>query len=121
LFGYAPIDYFGILYNRKEGENMMFETIRPSDIEKYIGQNNIIIIDLRDTMEYQDGHIPTAINIPYEEFEYKKNLISKNYLIILYCHRGSISLAVARDLSKEGFQVKNIYGGINAYRGRIEK
>ncbi len=120
LFGYAPIDYSRILYYRNEGENMMFETIRPSDIEKYIGQNNIII-DLRDTIEYQQGHIPSAINIPYEEFEYKKDLLSKNYLIILYCHRGSISLALARDLSKEGFLVKNIYGGINAYRGRLEK
>lgn len=99
----------------------MFEMIRPSDIEKYIGQNNIIIIDLRDTIDYKRGHIPTAINIPYEEFEYKKSQLNKNNIIILYCHRGSLSLALARNLSAEGYQVKNIYGGINAYRGRKEK
>lgn len=100
---------------------MMFETIRPSDIEKYIGQNDIIIIDLRDDIEYKQGHIPSAINIPYEEFEYRKSQLSKYDLIILYCHRGSISIALARDLSKEDFEVKNIYGGINAYRGKLEK
>lgn len=100
---------------------MMFETIRPSDIEKYIGQNDTIIIDLRDDIEYKRGHIPSAINIPYEEFEYRKSQLSKNYLIILCCHRGSLSIALSRDLSKEGFQVKNIYGGINAYRGKLEK
>lgn len=121
MFDYAPIDLNGILYYRNEGDNMMFEMIRPSDIEKYIGQNNIIIIDLRDTMEYKRGHIPSAINIPYEEFHYRKSQLSKNNLIILYCHRGSLSLTLARDLSQEGYQVKNIYGGINAYRGRIEK
>jgi len=99
----------------------MFETIRPSDISKYIGQNNVIIIDLRDTNEYNQGHIPSAFNVPFEEFDHIKSQLSKEMLIILYCHRGSISLALARDLSKEGYQVKNIYGGINAYRGKLEK
>lgn len=98
---------------------MAFETIRAKDIENYIGKSNVQIIDIRDCAEYKRGHIPTSINIPYEEFENKKSQISINSVLILYCDRGNLSLFLARDLNKEGYQVKNIYGGIRAYRGRI--
>ena len=41
--------------------------------------------------------------------------------MILYCERGNLSLLLARDLSNEGYMVKNIYGGLNAYRGYLEQ
>lgn len=97
---------------------MAFETIRAKDIENYIGKNNVKIIDIRDYREYKQGHIPTAINIPYKEFENRKSQLDHCELI-LYCDRGNLSLFLARDLSKEGYEVKNIYGGIRAYRGKV--
>ncbi|MDF2611378.1 MAG: hypothetical protein K0R92_2852 [Lachnospiraceae bacterium] len=100
---------------------MSFETISAKEMENYIGKNSVQIIDLREPHMYRMGHIPTAINLPYEDFEYNKNRVLGNNEIILYCQRGSISLVLARDLSKEGYHVKSIYGGMNAYRGYIEK
>jgi rhodanese-related sulfurtransferase len=100
---------------------MAFETIRAKDIENYIGKYNSQIIDIRNYKEYKKGHIPTAVNIPYKEFEYKKNQLPINHELILYCDRGNLSLLLARDLSKEGYQVKNIYGGIRAYRGIMDQ
>lgn len=97
---------------------MAFDTIRAKDINNYIGKSNIII-DLRDQMEYLEGHIPTAINIPYEDFEKEKYSLSSNVELILYCDRGNLSLILARDLSNEGYLVKSIYGGISAYRGKL--
>ncbi len=98
---------------------MAFETIRAKDIVNYIGRNDVLIIDLRDRIDYQRGHIPTAINIPYDDFENIKSSFNFNVELILYCDRGNLSLLLARDLSKEGYQVKNIYGGIGAYRGKM--
>jgi rhodanese-related sulfurtransferase len=100
---------------------MSFETISAKEIEKYIGKNNVQIIDLREPNEYSAGRIPYAINIPYEDFDYMKDQIFHDREIILYCQRGNISLYLSRDLSKESYHVKSIYGGINAYRGPIEK
>lgn len=102
------------------GASMTFETIRAKDIEEYIGKPNTFIIDIRDVDEYSTGHIPTALNIPYLDFDYYKNSILKEWLLILYCDRGNLSLLLARELSKEGYQVKNIYGGLHAYRGVLE-
>ncbi len=98
---------------------MSFETIRPGDIEKYIGRPNVLIVDLRDKIEYDAGHIPGAVNIPYEDLEDYANRFRKNDLLIFYCDRGNISLLAARDLGKLGYQIKSLYGGLRQYRGRL--
>ncbi len=99
---------------------MNFETISAKEIDKYLSDNKVMIIDIRSPYEYNDGHIPTAINIPYQEFCRLKNKLDKEKTLILYCERGGTSIVLSRDLSKEGYNVKNIYGGINAYRGPIQ-
>lgn len=101
------------------GDGMNFETIRAKDVEMYIGKPGILIVDIRDEDDFIRGHIPTAINIPYLDFDYQKRAISYEVLLILYCDRGNLSLLLARELSQEGYQVKNIYGGLNAYRGPL--
>jgi Rhodanese-related sulfurtransferase len=98
---------------------MAFETIRAKDIDNYIGKYYVLIIDLREPHEYQKGHIPTAVNIPFLDFDNKKSDLPSDCLLILYCDRGNLSLLLARELSNDGYQVKNIYGGIQAYRGQL--
>jgi rhodanese-related sulfurtransferase len=100
---------------------MSFDTIKTSDILKYIGMANVLIIDLRDKKDYDKGHIPSAVNIPYEELEDNKEYIRHDYLLIFYCDRGNVSLLAARDLMKDGYNIKSLYGGIHAYRGKLDK
>lgn len=107
---------------RIEGDYLMsLDSIGAKEVINYIGKNNIIIIDLRSHISYQRGHIPTAINIPYNQVEYKLDTIPSCKELILYCERGNLSLLLGRELSQLGYQVKSIYGGINAYMGRLEK
>jgi rhodanese-related sulfurtransferase len=100
---------------------MSFDTIKTNDIVKYIGKANVLIIDLRDLVEYDAGHIPTAVNIPYEELEAQKHWLNRNNLLIFYCDRGNISLLAARDLIKDGYNIKSLYGGLRAYHGKLER
>lgn len=100
---------------------MSFDTIQTNEIVKYIGKRNVLIIDLRDCDEYNAGHIPTAVNIPYAELEEQKVKLQRNYLLIFYCGRGNVSLLAARDLMKDGYNIKSVYGGIRAYHGRLER
>ncbi len=99
---------------------MSFDTIKTNDILKYVGLPNVLIIDLRDEEDYEKGHIPTAINIPYDDLYTKKSYLNHNNLLILYCDRGHVSLLASRDLMKDGYNIKSLYGGIHAYRGKIE-
>ncbi|HHU75109.1 MAG TPA: rhodanese-like domain-containing protein [Clostridiales bacterium] len=100
---------------------MSFDTIRANEIFKYIGMPNVLIIDLRDEHKYKAGHIPSAINIPYEELEERKNELQGKYFLIFYCDRGNISLLAARDLIKDGYNIKSLYGGLRAYHGKLER
>ena len=106
---------------------MGFENIRPQEIFRYKGNGTGILIDLRNRREYIQSHIPGAVCIPYEELgkhipELKRWSIQsfRNYgqsSLILYCDRGNTSLRAARDLFNQGFDVKNVYGGISSYNG----
>lgn len=100
---------------------MSVSTIPAKNMNSYIGKDNIIIIDLRSKNEYINGHIPTAINVPYEEFLQRKIDLKTNNVIILYCERGNLSLLASRQLSNQGYRVISIYGGIHAYRGELCK
>lgn len=106
---------------------MSFENIRPEHIFRQCGNGSGLIIDLRDRTEYTREHIPGAVSIPYEEL--RSNIPKlKNWTmqcnrrfghssLILYCDRGNTSLRASRDLNGLGFTVKNVYGGISAYKG----
>lgn len=100
---------------------MEFNTVPAKELDSYINKYNTVIIDLRDEKEYLKGHIETAVNLPYEQFEEWRYKLGKYYEIILYCDRGSSSLLVARELSRQGHKIVNIYGGIHAYRGKLTK
>jgi rhodanese-related sulfurtransferase len=100
---------------------MSFDTIRTNEIVKYIGNPNALIIDLRDRHEYDSGHIPGAVNIPYDELDNHASHFQAKQQLIFYCDRGNISLLAARDLMKYGYNMKSLYGGIRAYRGKLEK
>lgn len=100
---------------------MSLDIISANEIDKYIGKQNVRIIDLRNKILYEQGHIPTAINIPYKEFEKRINEIPKYTDLILYCERGNLSQMLGRKLSQSGYEVKSLYGGMLAYNGRIEK
>ncbi|WP_167955633.1 rhodanese-like domain-containing protein [Anaerosporobacter faecicola] len=103
------------------GDDMCFETISAKALTTFMHNANYILLDLREYSDYQRGHIPSAICIPYDEL--MKNMtqldIQKKY--ILYCDRGSMSMLAAKELCTLGYVVVNVYGGIHAYRGVIER
>jgi len=99
---------------------MPFETIKTSDMDNYINKANTVIIDLRDRSDYIKGHIPGAINVQYEDLHERMDELPKNMLIVFYCDRGHVSLLAARDLMKNGYNIRSLYGGIHSYRGKLE-
>ncbi len=93
------------------------ENIYVNEIEKYVNNNNSFIIDLRTRSEFERGHIMGAVNISAEVIEKNMNIIPKNKVIVVYCQSGGRSIGIARYLSKNGYVVKNVVGGIKKYFG----
>ena len=77
-------------------------------------QEGYIILDTRTQEEYDEGHIPGAIVLPYDEVLEKAEgiLTDKNQLILVYCRSGRRSKLAAEDLVKLGYTNIKEFGGI---------
>lgn len=84
--------------------------------------SNKILIDVREKIEFKNGFIPNAINIPLSELKGRINDIPKNKEVFLYCQSGMRSRQAASILKKNGFaQLAQLQGGILSWRGKIKK
>ena len=77
-------------------------------------QTGYIILDTRTHEEYDTGHIPGAIVLPYDEVLEKAEgiLKDKDQLILVYCRSGRRSKLAAEDLVKLGYTNIREFGGI---------
>ena len=96
---------------------MLFGNINKG-LEEYRNTSDALLIDVRETDEFQNGHIPGAINEPLSGIANTK--LPKDKPLYLYCLRGTRSKRAAGLLKKMGYTVKSI-GGISNYKGPIER
>ena len=99
----------------EKGEKAMYEQITPQEAKRIMdsGEEHIIL-DTREQDEFDEGHIPGAILIPYTEIE--NNAIElipdKDKLILVYCRSGRRSKIAAESLAKLGYTNVKEFGGI---------
>ncbi|MCV3741468.1 rhodanese-like domain-containing protein [Lentilactobacillus hilgardii] len=79
------------------------------------------IIDVREDFEYRAGHIPSAINLPLSSLTNTMTQVSKPQPWYLICRSGARSKRAATFLSKAGYDVINVKGGMNAWNGPIKR
>lgn len=93
-------------------------TPKVSSISDIVQDENIVLIDVRTEEEYDSGHIPRAINIPYTEIENEVDY-DKDKPIAVYCRTGKRSKEAALTLEKMGYTKIYDIGGINNYEGEL--
>jgi len=75
-----------------------------------------LLIDLRQKYEYELYHIPTAINIPYNEIYKITNKIIYQKPIIIYSKSFDIQKQILLKLKSLGYEeIKMLNGGINSW------
>ena len=86
-------------------------------------ESGYIILDVREQYEYDEGHIPGAILIPYGEIadRAEKELPDKDQLILVYCRSGRRSKIAAEELVKLGYTNVKEFGGIIDWEYEIVK
>ena len=108
----------------EKGEKAMYEQITAEEAKKIMdsGEEHILL-DTREQDEFDEGHIPGAILIPYTEIENKAEemLPDKDKLILVYCRSGRRSKIAAESLAKLGYTNVKEFGGIIDWSYEIEK
>lgn len=111
----------GTILNARMGIDMFFSS---KQIERIIREDkNRIIVDVRTKDEYASGHIPGAICIPNETISNidPVQLSNKDQNIIVYCQTGMRASKAAKKLKRLGYKNVFNFGGINSWRGDIER
>ena len=85
-------------------------------------EEGYIILDVRTAAEFDEKHIPGAINIPNETIgtDAIPELPDKDQLILIYCRSGNRSKQASEKLVKLGYTNVGEFGGIIDWPGETE-
>ena len=95
---------------------MTFGIAYPKDIERLRIEKKAILIDIRPSNAYREGHWEGAINYPETEVEDYRKVLQRKRQIILYCQHGGSSMQLARTLGRSGYEVGTVIGGYEAMK-----
>ena len=94
-------------------------TITTEEVKEILDNKNenYVLIDVREDYEFNEGHIPGAVNIPLGNID--SITYSTSRTIIVYCKSGNRSNEAAIKLKNMGYNVKDM-GGILDWTYEIE-
>lgn len=96
-----------------------FENTDVNGFAARIASPDVVLLDVRTAEEFKEGHIRSAINIDVKQkgfVEKAKSTLPADKTIAVYCRGGKRSANAANLLTKEGFKVVNLEGGIMAWK-----
>ena len=85
-------------------------------------EEGYIILDVRTQEEYDEGHIPGAIQISHDEIAERAEgmLPDKDQLLLVYCRSGRRSKLAAETLVELGYTNIKEFGGIIDWPYEVE-
>lgn len=110
-----PVMYTGmILTNDIERGRKL---ITPQELAERVQNNEeITVIDARASQQYQQSHLPGAMNLPHEVLRDSLDELDKEKLTVTYCNKGVTGNAAQNILINKGFKrVYNLSGGHKNY------
>jgi len=98
------------------------DEITPQELKARLdAREGPVLLDVRQDWETKLCRLPNAVHIPIEEIELRTDELDPGNEIIVYCHQGVRSAAVAEFLRGLGFgRVRNLAGGLDAWARTVE-
>ena len=101
-------------------ENKLAFEMDPSDLfDALKNGEKVIALDARKAFGFEAEHIPNAINIPHREMSPETtNHLDKDVLYVTYCDGIGCNASTkgALNMTKLGFKVKELLGGIEWWK-----
>ena len=97
--------------------------ISPQELKMRLDkQERPLLLDVRQDWETRRCRLDNAVHIPIEEIEVRVDELSPDDEIVVYCHQGVRSAAVAQYLREQhGFKnVKNLAGGLDLWARTVD-
>lgn len=110
--------------NRQREDNKASNSVSLDELETMIHNKNVLLMDVRPSIEYDFDHITGAVSVPMKELLCCLKDFSKEQEIIAYCRGPFCVLAdeAVRVLSEKGFKVRRLDEGYPEWKIRqLEK
>lgn len=104
----------------------LFNMFNKTDINaansQFASTPGAVLLDVRSPMEYREGHLPHSRNIPLPNIhQAEQSVPEKDTPLFVYCLSGGRSGQAVSALKNMGYSNVTNMGGINSYRGKVEK
>jgi len=98
------------------------DEITPQELKaRLAGSDRPFLLDVRQDWETRLCRLDNAVHIPIEEIELRVDELNAADEIVVYCHQGVRSAAVADYLRQRGFKnVKNLLGGLDYWARTVD-
>lgn len=99
-----------------------YQQITQEEAQRILDEEaNYILLDVRTEEEYDEGHIPGAINIDNGDIgsDELMELPDKDQMILVYCRSGRRSKEAAEKLAALGYTQVLEFGGILTWAGEV--
>ena len=96
-------------------------SITAQQLVNLVNNKDALVVDVRDSKEFEAGHIVDAINIPHTALESRLSELNKykDKPVVLTCKMGQHSGSAGTILRKAGFEeVARLTGGILEWRNQ---
>jgi len=95
--------------------------VNPFEAIRLLNDETAVVIDVRETKEFSEGHLKDAVHIPLSDLKNRVTELEKykDKSVIAYCRSGQRSYSACKTLKKAGFDaVSNLQGGIMAWQNQ---
>jgi rhodanese-related sulfurtransferase len=89
------------------------------DATRLINREDALLLDVRETQEYEGGRLPNAVHIPLSQLDSRAGELAKHVKrpVIAYCMSGHRSRSAGNALARTGFQqIYHLHGGYRAWK-----
>ncbi len=98
------------------------DEINPRELKTRLDRGDRpVLLDVRQDWETKLARLENAVHIPIEEIEFRTEELNPADEIVVYCHQGVRSAAVAAYLRELGFaKAVNLAGGLDQWARTID-
>jgi adenylyltransferase/sulfurtransferase len=113
----APIDYEGFCGVSSTSEAVRVPEIDVHEVKRKMDRgDDLVLLDVRESWEWEISHIDQAIQIPMNTVPSRLEELDPSDEIVVHCRTGQRSADVTELLIQHGYSnVKNMAGGINTW------
>lgn len=98
-----------------------YRTIGPEEAYE-LAQEGAYVLDVRTVAEFNQGHVPGAVNIPVEEpnlLQHEWSTVPTDRAVVVICRSGRRSVTASELLVSKGYdEVYNVGGGMRMWQAK---